>query len=129
MNISDTSSHIARFKPETAKLACDEQVVNTGFWPKIRATLGKVPFTEEAVAAFYCATDRATPTYVRVVLFGALAYFVLPTDLIPDFIVGLGFTDDATVLMAAFAAVRAHFTPEHRSRARSFLMGGDQPDS
>ncbi|MDA1325245.1 MAG: YkvA family protein [Proteobacteria bacterium] len=129
MDILYAHTNVAPSAPDTEKMARDERAVTSGFWPKIRATLGKVPFTEDAVAGYYCATDRSTPTYVRAVLFGALAYFVIPTDLIPDFIVGLGFTDDATVLMAAFAAVRAHFTPEHRSRARRFLMGGDQPDS
>jgi uncharacterized membrane protein YkvA (DUF1232 family) len=128
MDILDTHTNVAPSAPDTGKMARDERVVNTGFWPKIRATLGKVPFTEEAVAAYYCATDRATPTYVRAVLFGALAYFVIPTDLIPDFIVGLGFTDDATVLLAAFSLVRKHFTPEHQSRAKVFLMNDDQPD-
>jgi len=86
----------------------DEQIVREGFWTKARQTLGKVPFIEEAVAAFYCATDAATPMTVRMTLFGALAYFILPFDIIPDFLVGLGYTDDAAVLLAAvpFAARR-----------------------
>ena len=69
-----------------------------------------MPFTEDAVAAFYCATDSATPLPIRATLFGALAYFVLPFDAIPDFILGLGYTDDAAVLVAAFTAARMHIT-------------------
>src|SRR5476649_241277 len=38
----------------------DEKIVRGGFWQKARKTLGKVPFTEDAVAAFHCATDSAT---------------------------------------------------------------------
>lgn len=128
MTITDTPSNIAFSEAEKAKLARDERVVKSVFWPKVRATLGKVPFTEDAVAAFYCATDRGTPAYVRAILFGALAYFIAPIDIIPDFIAGLGFTDDATVLMAAFSAVRKHLTPEHRSRARGYLMRDDPAD-
>ena len=123
MDILDAHTNVGPPAPDAKKLARDERVVKSGFWPKIRATLGKMPFTEDAVAAFYCATDRSTPATVRAVLLGALAYFVMPVDLIPDFIAGLGFTDDATVLMAAFSAVRKYLTPEHRSRARRFLMG------
>ena len=126
MDMSDIPTNAALVVPDAAKRARDERVVKSRFWPKVRSTLGKVPFSEEAVSAFYCATDRNTPAYVRAVLFGALAYFVVPTDLIPDFIAGLGFSDDATVLMAAFTAVRAHLTPEHRSRAQQFLMS-DNP--
>ncbi len=114
---------------DEAKMARDEHVVETGFWRKVRSTLGKVPFTEDALAAYYCATDRKTPAYVKAVLMGAIAYFVTPVDVIPDFIVGLGFTDDAAVLMAALSAIRSHLKPEHRSRARDFLDGDDQLDS
>ena len=100
----------------------DETLVRDNFWQKARRTLGKVPFTEEAVAAFYCATDSATPLPIRATLFGALAYFVMPFDAIPDVFLGLGFTDDAAVLVAAFAAAKAHITEAHRERARAWLL-------
>ncbi|MCA0302745.1 MAG: DUF1232 domain-containing protein [Proteobacteria bacterium] len=102
-------------------MAGDEARVRAGFWQKARSTLGKVPFTEDAVAAFHCATDSATPLAARTVLFGALAYFVMPFDAIPDFLLGLGFTDDAAVLLAAYTAARLHITEDHRARARAWL--------
>src|SRR6185312_15066181 len=43
----------------------DEQIVQQGFWTKARQTLGRIPFSEDAVAAFHCATDGATPLPVR----------------------------------------------------------------
>ena len=100
----------------------DEAIVRDGFWRKVRATLGKVPFSEDAVAAFYCATDAATPVAIRATLFGALAYFVMPFDAIPDVFLGLGFTDDAAVLVAAFTAARSYITPHHRDKARAWLL-------
>jgi uncharacterized membrane protein YkvA (DUF1232 family) len=100
----------------------DEERVRHGFWHKARKTLGKVPFTEDAVAAFYCATDSATPLPIRATLFGALAYFVMPFDIIPDFIAGLGYTDDAAVLLAAFTAASTHITEAHREKARAWLL-------
>ncbi len=100
----------------------DENIVRGGFWQKARKTLGRVPFTEDAVAAFHCATDSATPLPIRVTLFGALAYFVMPFDVIPDFIAGLGYTDDAAVFLAAFTAASAHITEAHRARARAWLL-------
>ena len=105
-----------------SEVAEDEAIVRAGFWHKVRATLGKVPFSEEAVAAFYCATDAATPTPIRATLFGALAYFVMPFDVIPDFFLGLGFTDDAAVLVAAFTAARTYITQAHRDKARDWLL-------
>ncbi|MCW5752200.1 MAG: DUF1232 domain-containing protein [Alphaproteobacteria bacterium] len=105
------------------KLRQDERRVREGFWPKFRATLGRIPFSEDLLAAWYCANDRATPLFARATLFGALAYFVLPADVIPDIIVGLGYTDDLAVLLAAMKAIGAHIRPEHRERARRTLGG------
>ena len=106
----------------TDQSLADETRVRQGFWEKARRTLGKVPFTEDAVAAFYCATDSATPLPIRATLFGALAYFVLPFDAIPDMLVGLGFTDDAAIMIAAFTAAKVHITEAHRARARAWLI-------
>jgi uncharacterized membrane protein YkvA (DUF1232 family) len=100
----------------------DEQIVRGSFWTKARQTLGRIPFSEDAVAAFYCATDSATPLPVRATLFGALAYFILPFDVVPDFLVGLGYTDDAAVLLAAFTTAKTYITEGHREKARAWLL-------
>jgi uncharacterized membrane protein YkvA (DUF1232 family) len=100
----------------------DEQIVRESFWTKARQTLGRIPFTEDAVAAFHCATDSATPLAVRATLFGALAYFILPFDIIPDFLLGLGYTDDAAVLLTAFTTAKTYITDEHRAKARAWLL-------
>ncbi len=106
---------------DAVKLADDERVVEQGIWRKVRETVGKIPFTEDAVAAYYCAVDRATPLGVKAILMGALAYFIMPVDVIPDFIAGLGYTDDAAVLIAAIKAIRDNLRPEHRDKARKLL--------
>ncbi len=99
------------------------------FWPKFWATLGKIPFSEDLAAAWYCATDAQTPARVKGVLFAALAYFVVPADMIPDFIAGLGFTDDATVLATAMGIVAAHVKPRHRQAACALLRRPAEPES
>jgi len=104
----------------------NEQIVEEGFIPKARRTLGKIPFTDEAVAAYYCAVDPGTPTRVRVTLMAALAYFVMPFDVLPDFIALLGYTDDAAVFWAAWRSVSGHVTDTHRARARAFLGKHDK---
>jgi uncharacterized membrane protein YkvA (DUF1232 family) len=95
--------------------------VKKGFWKTARRAGRMVPFMDEVVAAYYCALDQNTPTRVRMTLMAALAYFVLPFDVIPDMLVGIGFTDDIAVLMAALTAVRTHITPAHRIAAREAL--------
>ena len=87
----------------------------------IRRNLHRVPFAEDALAAYYCAADRRTPGYAKAILAGAVGYFVMPIDAIPDVIVGLGFTDDASVVALALATLARHIRPEHRDRARETL--------
>ena len=101
----------------------DKARVEKGFWAKVRRTLGRVPFLEEAVAAYYCAIDPQTPVQVKAILMAALAYFVLPADTIPDFIAWLGFADDAAVLALAIRSVEPHIKEHHRHRARATLAG------
>ena len=62
-----------------------------------------------------------SPTRVRAILFAALAYFVLPLDTIPDFLVGFGFTDDMAVLGAVIASIRGNIKPRHTELARTKL--------
>src|SRR6185369_1553389 len=99
--------------------------VKSRFWSTFRKAARQIPFAEDLVAAYFCALDPATPGTVRATLLGALAYFILPFDIIPDFIAGLGFTDDATVLLAAIGMVRGHITPIHREAARRALGEGE----
>lgn len=98
-----------------------EERVRADFWTTAKRAARHIPFMEELVAAYYCALDSKTPFRVRATAFGALAYFVLPVDAIPDFIFGLGFGDDIAVLTAAITSIRGHITPAHRAAARAAL--------
>jgi uncharacterized membrane protein YkvA (DUF1232 family) len=102
--------------------ASDDKELLRSFWRKLRATVASLPFAEDLLAAHYCAFDRQTPLQVKAVLVGAIAYFVLPTDLIPDYIPVIGYTDDAAVLAAAIKLVASHITLDHREAARRTLV-------
>ena len=102
-------------------LTAEDIDVREKFFPKLARVLARVPLAEELVAAYYAAFDRATPLKAKGILVGALAYFILPVDAVPDFILGLGFTDDMAVLLAAFNVVRTHVTEDHRRRARETI--------
>src|SRR5690606_22639230 len=62
-----------------------ERSVRARFWATARRAARHVPFMDEVVAAYYCALDQRTPARVRATLLAALAYFVLPFDVVPDF--------------------------------------------
>jgi uncharacterized membrane protein YkvA (DUF1232 family) len=105
----------------TGRMAGNEQELQRNFWRKLKRLAASLPFAEDLLAAYYCAFDRQTPLKVKAVLLGAIAYFILPTDLIPDYIPVIGYTDDAAVLAAAIKIVTSHITPEHREAAQRML--------
>ena len=109
--------------PETADQ--EEERVRARFWKTVKKAARQIPFMEDVVAAYYCALDPDTPARVRYTLLAALGYFVLPIDIVPDFIAGFGFGDDATVLMAAITTVGAHIRDVHRQVARAALADND----
>ncbi len=104
--------------PDAERLARDEDTVRRSFWRKLRRLAAQLPFAEDLLAAYYCAFDRDTPMQVKAALVGALAYFVLPFDVIPDMMPLLGFADDAAVLATALRLVAGHMKPAHRAAAK-----------
>ena len=98
-----------------------EARVKRDFWSTIKRAGRAIPFVDEVIAAYYCATDPATPAAARATLFGALAYFVMPFDLVPDMLALIGFGDDIAVLAAVIATMRNHITEDHRAKARAAL--------
>ncbi|MBK1696692.1 YkvA family protein [Rhodovibrio salinarum] len=127
---AEAARKVTRYDPE--KLEQDRDKVLNNFWAKARRVLGRVPFLEDAVAAYYCARDPETPTQVKAVLFGALAYFILPTDLVPDILTAFGFVDDAAILTYAYRRVSEYVTETHRQKAHTAveqLRAEDAADS
>ena len=106
------------------KLAADRESVRNRFWIKLKQVAAKLPFTEDLLAAYYCAFDKETPRHVQAALMGAIAYFILPFDFVPDMMPLLGFTDDAAVLATAIRLVANHITDDHRKAARAALKRG-----
>jgi uncharacterized membrane protein YkvA (DUF1232 family) len=96
-----------------------------GLFRKFRAKLKRVgrriPFAEDILAAYFCTLDPATPNRVRLVLLGAIAYFVMPLDVLPDLLPLVGFADDAALLLAAVSQVAGSINESHREQARAAL--------
>lgn len=96
--------------------------VEEGFWAKVKRHAAKVPFAKEVVTLYYCSADPKTPIATKVTAIGALAYWILPIDFIPDFLPVAGFVDDATAVWVAYKAISGHITEEHREKAEQFFI-------
>jgi uncharacterized membrane protein YkvA (DUF1232 family) len=118
-----SSDQTVDFEPAD-RLAQDRESVRRRFWIKFKQVVSQLPFAEDLLAAYYCAFDKETPRHVQASLLGAIAYFILPLDFMPDMLPLLGFTDDAAVLATAIRLVASHVTQEHRDAARAALKRG-----
>lgn len=95
-------------------------------FPKKLTSVGKIPFAEQITAAYYALRDPKTPFKVKATLAAALAYFILPTDIVPDFIAGFGFSDDFAVLLLVLKRVSSSITDQHYELARRRLQGEEE---
>jgi uncharacterized membrane protein YkvA (DUF1232 family) len=118
-----TTEYSVGFEPAD-RLAQDPETLRRRFWRKLKQVALQLPFVEDVLAAYYCAFDRQTPRHVQVALLGAIAYFVLPFDFMPDILPVLGFTDDAAILATALRMVASNITPAHREAAQAAMRRG-----
>ena len=105
-------------KPKQNK---DELLVKEKFENKAKKLVGKIKFLQDAVELYYCAMDPKTETWVKVLAFSALAYFVIPFDAVPDYIPVAGYMDDAGIIASAIKKLSDKVTEEHRSKAKELL--------
>ena len=104
-----------------AVIAQHARAVESGFWPRLRKLAGQIPFAEDLAAAYFCVMDPATPGRVRGVLLAALAWFVLPASVMPEFVVVVGFTDELAVTAIVARMIRKHLKECHYVQARLAL--------
>lgn len=94
-----------------------------GFWDKVKKYAKKagLKVIYLALVLYYTANAETTPMSKKGIIYGALGYFILPIDLIPDAIPVVGFSDDLAALVACVAAVASCITPEIKNQAEEKL--------
>jgi len=95
------------------------------FWRKLQRYSKKagVQVIYAALLLYYMMQSKEVPISAKAGIAGALAYFVLPTDLIPDIAVMIGYSDDIAVILYTLSQVVDHITPEVREKAKEKLKG------
>ena len=94
------------------------------FWDKLKkyARVAGSEVIEKALWLFYAAQRPETPVWAKTVIYGALAYFILPTDAIPDLVPLAGYTDDLGALAAAIGMVTLYISDEVKEKARQKMQ-------
>ena len=100
-----------------------ESYSEDSFWEKIKGYAQKIGSAGlyYALVLYYMATDDKVPLPQKAIIMGALGYLILPIDVIPDTLLGVGFTDDIGVMLTALRAVRDNISLEHLEAAEQKL--------
>ncbi|WP_081657937.1 YkvA family protein [Sporosarcina ureae] len=91
------------------------------FWDKI-LKFGKqagVKLTYGALLLFYTFKKPTVPKKVKSTILGALGYFILPVDLIPDFTPIVGYSDDLAIVVGALLVVATYIDAETKQLAKN----------
>ncbi len=107
------------------------QFSEQSFWQKLKdfATYAGREVVEKALILFFASQRAETPLWAKAVIYSSLAYFILPTDAIPDFIPLSGYADDLGTLVMALSTVTISITPEVKASAKQTVdswFGGEQ---
>lgn len=97
---------------------------DNSFLSKVKLNFKKagVKVIYKALILYHVLKHDITPTLDKALIIGALGYFILPFDVIPDFIIGLGYTDDLAVLLGAIDKVSINITDSIKEKAKSDLV-------
>lgn len=95
-----------------------------GLWNKLAKFAKKagIKVVNVTLLLYYVLTCDEVEQKDKLLIMGALGYLILPLDLIPDSVPGLGFTDDLAALLYAYNSVKAHVTPEKEEKAKKQLQ-------
>lgn len=90
-------------------------------WPKMKKFAARLggKATYYVLVLYYVLQSPDVPLSNKTIILGALGYFILPLDMIPDLIPALGFTDDIAALTLAYKAIQTAVTPEIKARAEA----------
>ncbi|MBQ7155236.1 MAG: DUF1232 domain-containing protein [Synergistaceae bacterium] len=112
------AEQLEQFNPKYAKHYSDND-----FWDKVKGVLKSAGKTiiYKALQLYYVMKNPSCPAHIKAAIIAALGYFILPIDIIPDIIPGLGFTDDLAAITAALVMAKAYVDDEVKARAKDKL--------
>ena len=94
------------------------------FWDKILKFAKKagIKLIYLALLLFYTLKSGVLSLKDKAIIYGALGYFILPVDLIPDWIPVIGLSDDFGALIYAYERIKENITDEIREKAKIKLF-------
>ncbi len=100
-----------------------EEFNEISFWEKVKKVAKKAGLKVIYVALllYYVMVAKSTSITDRALICGALAYFVSPIDILPDFLPCIGFADDLIILLFVLGLIKYNITDEIKDQAKTKL--------
>lgn len=125
MNDFDSTANYPNFaEPDSVAVSLAEEELargysDTRYWRKLMrfARVAGKEMVEKTLWLYYAAQDEKAPAWAKTVIYTSLAYFIIPTDAIPDFTPGVGYADDLGAVLVALTTVAAYITPDVKRQA------------
>lgn len=98
---------------------------DNSFWKKVKKIAKKVGATviRPVLTLYYLLQDENVSTQHKAYIIGALGYFILPFDIIPEALLSIvGFTDDVAVMTFVLKMVHNSITPEIKRKVDQKIM-------
>ncbi|WP_066055740.1 YkvA family protein [Robertmurraya korlensis] len=120
-------------KLEKQMEAASKHFSDDKFWGKLKKFAKKAgaSVVYAVLLLYYTLQKPEVPMKAKAIIIGALGYFILPLDLIPDVVVGLGYTDDLGALGVALFQVAMYIDEDIKAQAKEKLKDwfGDNVDT
>ena len=100
-----------------------EKYSKDSFWVKVKSfsKIAGKEIIEKSLQLYYVLDEKDVPLATKTIILGSLAYFIAPIDVIPDVLVGIGYTDDLGVLVSAIAVANKYINDNVRNKATEKL--------
>ena len=100
-----------------------ENYDESSFWDKILkfAKRAGIEVIYLALLLYYTLCSNTLSLKDKAIVYGALGYFILPIDLIPDYIPVIGLSDDFGVLIHAYNIIKDNINDDIRGKAKKKL--------
>ncbi|MFD2627605.1 YkvA family protein [Oceanobacillus kapialis] len=101
----------------------EEHYSEEKFWKKVQKFSKKAgtSVVYAVLLLYYTLQKPDVPLKVKATIVGALGYFILPLDVLPDFVIGAGYADDLSVVIFALMQVAIYVDEEVKQKARGKL--------
>ncbi|AVR00303.1 hypothetical protein OBCHQ24_15235 [Oceanobacillus iheyensis] len=101
----------------------EEHFSEEKFWKKVQKFSKKAgtSVVYAVLLLYYTLQKPDVPMKVKATIVGALGYFILPLDIIPDFAIGAGYADDLSVVLFALIQVAIYVDDATKRKAKNKL--------